>query len=446
MSSKSQKQHKGIPSKSKKQRGGRTSINSISDESLLRIMKLLIPLPCRRIDIKKKKILKKEMLENSSDDSEDDSEDEDQDILDYPGYGRECLDRPRNNLVLMDLSAFSSTSKLLNELSNTPFGSLLFMQAAGLAPPIGYINAERERKFILGDLSSLKDVNEKDRVRLWHSSIIRPLCIEAKEALSILQRSKRVVNSRLFTHTESTKRYNGEDEGCMVDGVCDNTCGGGNSCDQIGKMYDTMTYAMASVLIKPMDSNSTLQPLVFACSRMYHCSQCVVESFKLAQCVSKSNGCTFVRLCSAGLGESSEPMHFNKKQVSRVAKILVGKKSTLSEHQILSIITASLCPDWGTTDNPRDETPEFPFSGFDMSDFFQEGEERNGTQIYKSLGADAMALKKDRNTMGINQKLQGILDYSCGIVHDYRTKTFKDGCFYEESHDMCAEITRSVPT
>ena len=40
----------------------------------------------------------------------------------------------------------------------------------------------------------------------------------------------------------------------------------------------------------------------------------------------------------------------------------------------------------------------------------------------------------------------GILDYSCGIVHDYRTKTFKDGCFYEESHDMCAEITRSVPT
>ena len=430
MSSKTKKQHTGAPSKSKKQREGQTSLTSISSDSLLRIFKLLVPLPYRRIGLKKK--------------NEDDSADQEEDSLDYLwtacSYPGDVHVRPRNNLVLMDLCAFSLTNKRLNTLSNTPYGSLIFMQAAGLAPPIGYVNAKRERRFVLGDLSSLKNADEKNRTRLWDSSIIRPLCIEAKEALSILQRSKRVVTSRLFTNTESTKRWNGEDEGCMVDGVCDNTCGGGDLCDQIGKMYDVTTFAMSSISIKPLDS--TMPPLVVACSHMYLCSQCVIASFKLAQCVRKSNGCTFVRLCSAGLGECSEPMHFNKKQVRSVAKKITGSKSNLSEHQILSIVTASLCPDWGTTDDGG-ATTEFPFSGFDMPGFFEETEEM---QIYKTLGADATALKNDRNTMGIVKKCQGILEYPCGIVFDrFTPNSVTTGCFYEEANAMCDEIVSSVP-
>jgi hypothetical protein len=78
-----------------------------------------------------------------------------------------------------------------------------------------------------------------------------------------------------------------------------------------------------------------------------------------------------------------------------------------------------------------------------MPGFFEETEEM---QIYKTLGADATALKNDRNTMGIVKKCQGILEYPCGIVFDrFTPNSVTTGCFYEEANATCDEIVSSVP-
>ena len=271
------------------------------------------------------------------------------------------------------------------------------------------------------------DITTEAHRQMW-VSMRKSLGRECVEAISVLSRVHRTVGSVQTTHSR-------KGEGCMVDGVCDESCGGGDHCNWIVATTDDTHLSMGCVSIQPHDLS---QPrLVFCAARHASHAYCTTETFKLAQAVLKSQGCTFVRLCGGQTPESEdhETMHWNAKQIRSASKALLGNTPILSETQLVAVIAAAVCPAWGTCMDDYN-SPQTAFDSFDLQSYFAQTER----QVYKTLGADVNALATSTETNRMHKNHRGLLTFLCGPILNYATREIEDGPFYETAQIMTWQI------